>query len=97
ELKAQRIEALNYWSKYKTGIMIVPMAGLRKILPPPGHWQKYQLSLKIGDELTDEQLKNFVRMGYVRSEMVSSPGEFSVRGGIIDIYPLTEADPVRIE
>ncbi|MGA5692567.1 transcription-repair coupling factor [Cytobacillus pseudoceanisediminis] len=97
ELKAQRIEALNYWSKYKTGIMIVPMAGLRKILPPPGHWQKYQLSLKIGDELTDEQLKSFVRMGYVRSEMVSSPGEFSVRGGIIDIYPLTEADPVRIE
>ena len=29
-------------------------------------------------------------MGYVRSEMVSAPGEFSIRGGIIDIYPLTE-------
>ena len=27
----------------------------------------------------------------------SAPGEFSVRGGIIDIYPLTEADPIRIE
>lgn len=36
-------------------------------------------------------------MGYVRSEMVSSPGEFSVRGGILDIYPLTEEDPLRIE
>lgn len=29
--------------------------------------------------------------------MVSAPGEFSVRGGIIDIYPLTSADPIRIE
>ena len=30
-------------------------------------------------------------MGYERSDMVTSPGEFSVRGGIIDIYPITEA------
>ena len=36
-------------------------------------------------------------MGYVRAEMVSTPGEFSVRGGIIDIYPLTESNPLRIE
>ena len=36
-------------------------------------------------------------MGYVRSDMVSTPGEFSVRGGIIDVYPLTEQDPIRIE
>lgn len=97
ELKAQRIEALNYWSKNHKGIMIVPMAGLRKILPPASHWIKYQLSLKIGDELREDQLKKFVQIGYTRAEMVSTPGEFSVRGGIIDIYPLTEADPIRIE
>ena len=36
-------------------------------------------------------------MGYVRSEMVSTPGEFSIRGGIIDIYPLTVSNPIRIE
>ena len=33
-------------------------------------------------------------MGYVRTEMITTPGEFSVRGGIIDIYPLTEAESV---
>ena len=98
ELKAQRIEALNYWSKNQNGILIVPVAGLRKILPPKSLWEKYQLTLKIGDELDIEKVLNlFVKMGYVRSEMVSTPGEFSVRGGIIDIYPLTEADPLRIE
>ena len=33
-------------------------------------------------------------MGYVRTEMITTPGEFSVRGGIIDIFPLTEENPL---
>lgn len=98
ELKAQRIEALNHWSKSERGIMIVPISGLRKILPPKSIWKKYQLPLKLGEDVNVDQILNtFVKMGYVRAEMVSTPGEFSVRGGIIDIYPLTEADPLRIE
>ena len=98
ELKAQRIEALNYWSKHKKGILIVPIAGLKKIVPPKSIWEKYQLSLKLGEDINiDQTLNTFVKMGYVRAEMVTTPGEFSVRGGIIDIYPLTEANPLRIE
>lgn len=97
ELKAQRIDVLNYWSKNKSGMIIAPMAALRKILPSSDLWRESQLTLKAGDELQDEQLLTFVQMGYSRVSMVSSPGEFSVRGGIIDIYPLTEADPIRIE
>ncbi|PFP16048.1 transcription-repair coupling factor [Bacillus sp. AFS073361] len=98
ELKAQRIEALNYWSKHKKGILIVPVAGLKKIVPPKSIWEKYQLSLKLGEDINiDQTLNTFIKMGYVRAEMVTTPGEFSVRGGIIDIYPLTEANPLRIE
>lgn len=98
ELKAQRIEALNYWCKQSKGIIIVPAAGLKKILPPKSLWKEHQLVLKIGKELElDRTLNLFVEMGYVRKEMVTTPGEFSVRGGIIDIYPLTEVNPLRIE
>ena len=98
ELKAQRIEALNHWSKKGQGILIVPIAGLKKIIPPKTLWSKYQLSFKLGEDIDiDKMLATLVKMGYVRSEMVTTPGEFSVRGGIIDIYPLTEADPLRIE
>lgn len=97
ELKAQRIEVLNYWSKQQKGIIVAPMSALRKILPPASLWRASQLTLKVGDELLEEQLMGFVQMGYSRVGMVSSPGEFSVRGGIIDIYPLTEQDPIRIE
>ncbi len=35
--------------------------------------------------------------GYRRTDMISAPGEISVRGGIIDLYPLTEGNPLRIE
>lgn len=98
ELKAQRIEALNHWSKQQHGILIVPISGLKKILPPKSLWKQYQLSIKLGEDLDIEKMLNtFVKMGYVRAEMVTTPGEFSVRGGIIDIYPLTETNPLRIE
>jgi len=98
ELKAQRIEALNHWSKSKQGIVIVPIAGLKKIIPPKSLWKQFQLSLTVGEDINiDQLLITFIKMGYVRAEMVTTPGEFSVRGGIIDIYPLTEADPLRIE
>lgn len=98
ELKAQRIDVLNHLSSGKSGIIIVPISGLRKVVPPPNVWKSMQLKLKVGDEVdVEKQLKKFVEMGYTRSDMVASPGEFSVRGGIIDIYPLTENDPVRIE
>nr|WP_263323936.1 transcription-repair coupling factor [Neobacillus sp. Marseille-Q6967] len=98
ELKAQRMEALNHWSKHEQGIVIVPIAGLKKVIPPKGLWKQYQLRLKLGDDINiTEVLNTFVQMGYVRAEMVGTPGEFSIRGGIIDIYPLTESNPIRIE
>ncbi|MEH7251227.1 transcription-repair coupling factor [Neobacillus niacini] len=98
ELKAQRIEALNHFSKKEKGIIIVPIAGLRKVIPPKAIWKKYQLPFKLGDDLdVTEVMTTFVKMGYVRSDMVSTPGEFSIRGGILDIYPLTETNPIRIE
>ena len=98
ELKAQRIEVLNYWAKKKTGILIAPVAGLRKLLPPKKLWKEAQLVLEVGKEIDLEAfLMKLISLGYTRSDMVASPGEFSVRGGILDIYPLTEMEPIRIE
>lgn len=98
ELKAQRIDVLNHWSRNNKGIIVVPISGLRKIVPPKTLWKEQQIKLAVGEDIdVERQLLRFVEMGYARAEMVSSPGEFSVRGGIIDIYPLTESDPIRIE
>ncbi len=98
ELKGQRIEALNYWSSTQKGIIISPIAGLKRFLPSKKQWIQNQLELKVGSDIDlDELVEKLIRMGYERGSMVSTPGEFSIRGGIIDIYPLTEENPVRIE
>jgi transcription-repair coupling factor (superfamily II helicase) len=98
ELKGQRIDALNYLISNTKGIIIAPIAGLKRYLPPKEVWKANQLELKVGIDIQLESYINkIIRMGYERTSMVSSPGEFSIRGGIIDIYPLTEEFPVRIE
>ncbi|WP_062350090.1 transcription-repair coupling factor [Bacillus kwashiorkori] len=98
ELKSQRIETLNFLAKQQSGVVIVPIAGLRRVLPPLQLWKKNILYWKTDDQIDLPNLmQQLIQMGYVRSDMVSAPGEFSIRGGIIDIYPLTESDPIRIE
>ncbi|WP_335872101.1 transcription-repair coupling factor [Bacillus sp. 2205SS5-2] len=98
ELRGQRIDTLNQLIQGNKGIYILPMAGLRKILPPTDLWAQYQLSFQVGEEIDLEDcLVQLVQMGYHRAGMITTPGEFSVRGGILDIYPLTLSEPIRIE
>src|SRR5699024_8146275 len=98
ELRSQRIDSLGSWTKNKSGILIAPVAAIKRLLPPPSYWSKYQLSFTDGGIIDmDKSLSFFIDMGYERVSMVTAPGEFSLRGGIIDIYPVTEAHPIRVE
>lgn len=98
ELRGQRVEVLQFLLTGKPGIVVVPVAGLRRILPPKALWEKNNLTITQGEDIElDELSARLVTMGYTASQMVNTPGEFSVRGGIIDIYPITEELPVRIE
>jgi transcription-repair coupling factor (superfamily II helicase) len=98
ELRSQRIEALTSWAEGEATILIAPVAALKRMLPSPDEWLKYQLYFKEGEEIDlDAYFSFLVEMGYERKEMVTAPGEFSQRGGIIDVYPLTEKYPVRVE
>jgi transcription-repair coupling factor (superfamily II helicase) len=74
------------------------VAAIRKFLPTLKTWQEVQFSWQVGDEIDVEQLpQQLVLMGYERQTMIGKPGEFSIRGSIIDIYPLHTEYPVRIE
>jgi transcription-repair coupling factor len=98
ELRAERIDTLNALCDGEKGILIVPIAGLRRMLPPRDLWKKYLFKWRMDDRLDlQETAGHLVRMGYTRVPMVSAPGEFSIRGGILDVYPLTEDYPVRLE
>ncbi|WBL15188.1 transcription-repair coupling factor [Sutcliffiella sp. NC1] len=98
ELKAQRLEVLNFLAKQKKGIIIAPLAGVKKILPQRDMWLQSIMTFEVGKIIElDSLAEKLVRLGYQRVGMVSTPGDFSIRGGIIDIYPLTEEYAVRIE
>ncbi|MBA2876709.1 transcription-repair coupling factor [Thermaerobacillus caldiproteolyticus] len=98
ELKAQRLEVMNYWTEQQKGIVISPIAGLRRLLPPKSLWKDNILTIEVNSDIdVDHYKKRLVQMGYKRVSMVSTPGEFSIRGGILDIYPLTAEFPYRIE
>lgn len=98
ELRAERIKSLTKWLSDDHGILIAPIAALKRILPPPSYWKKYQLKIEDGAVFSvEKKISTLVEMGYERVDMVTSPAEFSLRGGIIDLYPVTEKYPIRVE
>ncbi|APZ50075.1 transcription-repair coupling factor [Jeotgalibaca sp. PTS2502] len=98
EYRSQRVEALHFLESGEKGIVVVPTAGFKKLLAPVSIWRDHVLTFDIGNERDFEQLpEKLVAMGYERESMVASPGEFSVRGDIMDIYALNEEYPIRIE
>lgn len=97
QLMSERVRTLTALAHGKKGLFIVPLNGLKKWLTPVEMWRNHQMTLNVGDDIeVDDFLNKLVNMGYRRESVVSHIGEFSLRGGIIDIYPLIGA-PVRIE
>lgn len=98
DFKEQRICALNALVEKKHKIILTTTSGLRRILPNPQDWSKYQLTFNLGEEIDLGSVeKNLVSMGYIRQKLVDRPGDFAVRGSILDIYPLNMDNPVRID
>src|SRR5699024_12625706 len=98
ELRTNRTKALTDWLKQDEGILVAPIAALKRVLPPREYWTRYALDFKEAEQINlDEYMTQLVEMGYERVDMVTTPGEFSIRGGIIDIYSAVKKYPVRIE
>jgi transcription-repair coupling factor (superfamily II helicase) len=98
EMLAQRIDALARLAGGFRGVIVVPFAGLRRLLPPKQAYVEAQFTIVRGQQLAlAELLQRFVMLGYERVEQVENKGEMSIRGGIVDFFPLHEEFPVRIE
>lgn len=93
-----RIEVLKCLLEGEGGTIITtPDAGMDKLLPL-ARFQESVMVLETGGSLEVTGLSSsLVQLGYEKCGQVSARGEFAVRGGIIDIFPLTEDCPYRIE
>lgn len=97
-LMQQRLKALELLHLGKPGVVVVPAAAIARRLIPQVIFRRYPRLIQLGQELEMEDfLRLLVTLGYQREEMVEGPGQFSIRGGIIDIFMLTAPKPIRIE
>ncbi len=94
----ERIETLTGLLSGKTKIVVAPFFAVLQKLPSPEIFIDNSILLEIRKEFdVTELLRNFFELGYERTDMVEFRGEFSARGGIVDVYPVTFENPVRIE
>ncbi len=74
-----------------------PQAVLQKIVSPK-RLKERLFTIAVGEEIPmEELLTRLVSLSYERNELVEQKGSFSVRGGIVDIFPITEVSPTRLE
>ena len=99
---SQRCAALAQLAQHAgaSGPLLVVTTGssLVQRVPPRATMQTASFSLAVGQEVDEAALTDYLAVnGYVRSSTVSERGEYSVRGGIIDIYPPTSVEPIRLD
>lgn len=97
-LTAERINALKLMAEEKNCTIITTFDGLMNPMPSPEKFIQAVKRIAVGDSVDmEELLRHLVELGYEKNYQAQTRGEFSVRGGIIDIFPLTEENPFRIE
>jgi transcription-repair coupling factor (superfamily II helicase) len=98
EVVRERVVALERLRFGKIDVLLVPVRALLGPLPSPHDWSSWARSIRSGDALApDRFVLDAMGLGYRRVDTVSGPGEVSRRGGIVDIFPPTADEPVRIE
>lgn len=98
ELTKQRMEVFRALCEEKRVTVITSFDGLMDALLPQKEMESRYLKLAVGDSVDfEETKKQMTALGYDREEQVEGPGQFAVRGGILDVFPLTEELPIRVE
>ena len=98
ELLEERAIALWRLATQRAPITVLPVASALLRIEPGEFYRQLALKVRVGDELPlDDVLAHLASIGYERREPVEMVGEYSVRGGILDVYSPGSAGPVRID
>ena len=98
DLMINRLETINKILENDNSIVITNLTGYLRFLPLKEDYQKSIISLEVGNTIEPKSLINkLVSIGYTRDTIVNKTGEFASRGYIVDIFPIAEDNPIRIE
>ena len=99
DITARRIETLTTLGKGGFGgILLTTVNAMTQRVPPASAFEGRSLLIEAGDEVPPEQLNAFFAAnGYQRVDTVGEPGEYAWRGGILDVFPPAEEEPLRLD
>ena len=93
-----RIKAIRALIEQKKATVITSAGGCMDFLLPFDVFKNKTISIAEGEEIELDRLsKKLTETGYERTAQVEKPGEYAIRGGIVDIFDMTEDNPYRIE
>lgn len=97
-LLVQRSEALQAIADHDKKIVVTSVEAINEKIAPPSALNEVSLVLQKGEEIELDKLKEqLVDQGYNAVKFVDEPGEFAVRGGILDVFPFSGEYPLRLE
>jgi transcription-repair coupling factor (superfamily II helicase) len=98
EIVSQRLAALHRLPVLERGIVIVPVQTLLQRLPPLRYVVGNTFDVRVGQTLDfDAEKRRLESAGYRNVPQVMDPGDFAVRGGLLDVYPMGAGEPYRVE
>ena len=98
DLLSIRLNTLNELSNTKNNIVIANLMGLIRYLPSKELWKESILTIKKGDSIDKDKLvEKLISLGYISETTVTNTGEYASRGFVLDIFPIREDYPIRIE
>ena len=98
EFKVERINTLNMLLNDDKYIVVTNLMGALRYLPDKKLWKKSQIKLHVGMEINREKLlDDLYNLGYERETIVNGTGKMGVRGYVLDIFPTSYENAVRIE
>jgi len=98
EISAQRAVGLWRMASRRATITVTPIGSALARTYAAAQYRHLALELRTTEDIAMDDLSDHLRrIGYTQHEPVEMVGEFSVRGGIIDIFPAESAQPIRIE
>ena len=94
----QRMEALKHLIEDESGVLVTTIDGIMDKISSKNEVSGEKLVLREGMILNTGSFASvFQKLGYERNFQVEMKGQYSIRGGIVDIYPVTSDEPYRIE
>jgi transcription-repair coupling factor (superfamily II helicase) len=98
EILATRAAAFDKLAQGKTGIVVLPVTAALSRTETPAYYRQLTLTLKVLEEVSLEDLAGHLEsFGYERQDPVEMVGQYSIRGGILDVFSPDQTQPVRVE